>query len=425
MSKKGQNFNKDLQYYKFCFYGFLKNLRLFEPFLILFFLENNLTFLQIGVLYSIREITRSFFEIPAGIIADSLGRKKTMVSSFVFYIISFVAFYISGSYAGFIVAMALYSLGDAFRTGTHKAMIFDYLKMKGWDDQKVHYYGHTRSYSQLGSAVSALIAGFLVFFTGSFRMIFLFSIIPYVLDLILISSYPKELDGKIARLEKGKIAANFKKVFFDFIYSFKELKILKAIANLSLFTGYYRALKDYLQPVLKAFAIALPVFLMFEEKQRASVIIGITYFLIYLLTSYASRNSGRFAEKFQNLNIPLNLTIVLGITVGGLSGLLYEYGFFILSIVFYIGIYVIENLRKPIGISYVAETINKDILATVLSAESQAHTLVAAVLAPAFGYLADSFGLGYAIVIISVTLLVTSPFYLLGKNTSLPQSRIL
>ena len=156
--------------------------------------------------------------------------------------------------------------------------------------------------------------------------------------------------------------------------------------------------------------------MVFEEKQRASVIIGSTYFLIYLLTSYASRNSGRFAEKFQNLNIPLNLTILLGITVGALSGLLYEFNFHILSIVFYIGIYVIENLRKPIGISYVAETINKDILATVLSAESQAHTLLAAVLGPAFGILADSFGLGYAIVIISLALLITRPLYLLRKN---------
>ncbi len=33
-----KTFNKDLQFYKFCAYGFLKNLRFFEPFLMLFFL---------------------------------------------------------------------------------------------------------------------------------------------------------------------------------------------------------------------------------------------------------------------------------------------------------------------------------------------------------------------------------------------------
>lgn len=41
-------FTKDLQFYKFSLYGFLKNLRFFEPFLYLFFLEQGLNFLQIG-----------------------------------------------------------------------------------------------------------------------------------------------------------------------------------------------------------------------------------------------------------------------------------------------------------------------------------------------------------------------------------------
>ncbi|MCD4789718.1 MAG: MFS transporter [Bacteroidales bacterium] len=416
MNIKGQYFKKDLQYYKFCFYGFLKNLRLFEPFLILFFLENNLSFLQIGVLYSIREITRSIFEIPAGIIADSVGRKKTMVSSFLFYIISFVAFYFAGCYFAFIIAIIIYSLGDAFRTGTHKAMIFDYLKIKGWEDQKVYYYGHTRSYSQLGSAISALLAGFLVFFTGSFRLIFLFSTIPYVLDLILIASYPKELNGSIARLKKGEITANFKKVFFDFVYSFKGLRVLKAVANLSVYTGYYRAMKDYLQPVLKTFALTLPVLVVFNEKQRASIIIGLIYFLIYLLTSYSSRNSGRFAEKFKSLGLPLNLTLTVGLIAGVLSGLFFKFDILILSIVFYIGIYIIENLRKPIGISYVTETINKDILATVLSAESQAHTLIAAILAPVIGFFADRFGLGFGLVSVSLLLILISPLVYINRR---------
>ena len=110
-----QNFQKDKQYFKFCAYGFLKNLRLFEPFLILFFLEAGLSFLEIGVLYSVREIMRNLLEMPAGILADALGRRRTMISSFGFYIISFLSFYFSYSYALFMMAMIFYALGDAFR----------------------------------------------------------------------------------------------------------------------------------------------------------------------------------------------------------------------------------------------------------------------------------------------------------------------
>ena len=140
-----QKFNKDLQYYKFCMYGFLKNLRFFEPFLILFFLEKGLSFFQIGTLYAIREITINILEIPTGIVADSLGRRRTMIFSFIAYIISFIIFYLSAKYLLFVIAILFFAFGDAFRTGTHKAMIFEYLKIKGWNDQKVHYYGHTRS----------------------------------------------------------------------------------------------------------------------------------------------------------------------------------------------------------------------------------------------------------------------------------------
>jgi len=415
MGAKGQNFQKDIQYYKFCLYGFLKNLRLFEPFLILFFIDNDLSFLQIGTLYGIREIARNILEIPAGIIADSIGRKKTMISSFAFYILSFAGFYYSHNFGFFIIVMLLHSVGDAFRTGTHKAMIFDYLKIKGWQNQKVYYYGHTRSWSQIGSAVSALLAGLLVFYTDSYRMIFVFSIIPYILDLVNISTYPKELDGNVIVYKKGETINNFKKVIRDFIFSFKNKTLLKAIVNLSAFTGYYKAVKDYLQPVLKAFALSIPIFVAYNAKQRSSIVIAVVYFLIYLMTSFSARNSGRFSERFKSLYKPLNLTLALGFTAGIVTGIFYEMNIVVLSIIFFIAIYLIENLRKPIGISYVAENIKPDIMATVLSAESQAHTIVAAVIAPLIGWFADSIGLGYSILIVSSGLILISPLYLLKK----------
>jgi hypothetical protein len=50
-------------------------------------------------------------------------------------------------------------------------------------------------------------------------------------------------------------------------------------------------------------------------------------------------------------------------------------------------------------------------MATAMSAESQAETLVAAILAPILGYFADLYGVGPAITIASVLLLVLFPFY--------------
>jgi len=86
---------KDFQYYKFCLYGFFKNLRFFDAFLVLFFLEKGVGYLEIGLLYGTREIAIMLMEIPSGFIADALGRRRTLIASFAFYILSFLAFFFS------------------------------------------------------------------------------------------------------------------------------------------------------------------------------------------------------------------------------------------------------------------------------------------------------------------------------------------
>jgi MFS family permease len=403
-----ERFERDLQYYKFCAYGFLKDLRFFDPFMVLMFLDKGLSYAQIGGLYAIRELMINLMEIPSGIMADALGRRRTMIASFAAYIASFLVFYLARGYAVLIVAMAVFAFGDAFRTGTHKAMIFDYLKLKGWADQKTHYYGHTRSWSQRGAALSSLIAAALVIWHGEYRIVFLFTLIPYVLDLFLMVSYPASLDGprRAARLaaetpadgaslSSGRpIVGEFKHVMKAFASSFKDLFVLRAISNQALYTGYYKAAKDYLQPLLAGLALSLPVLLSWSEKERAALVVGLVYFCLYLATSYASRSAGRFSERFESLARPLNLTLLIGIGLGLLSGLSYGWGILAPAALLYVGVYVIENLRKPMGIAYVTELMNQDALATALSAESQAETLFAALIALGLGFAADRLGPG-------------------------------
>ncbi|MBN1338788.1 MAG: MFS transporter [Bacteroidales bacterium] len=416
MSGKVQAFNKDFQYFKFCSYGFLKNLRFYEPFLVLFFLDNGLTFLEIGILYSIREIGRNLLEIPAGILSDAFGRKRTLIASFAFYTFSFIIYYFSDRYAGFVLAMVIYSLGDAFRTGTHKAMIFDYLSLRGWVGQKVYYYGHTRSWSQLGSATSALLAALFVFLTGSYRPVFLFSAIPCILDILLISSYPPVLNGSTKTFRKGTVMANLKQVLSDFYHSFRDRRMVKAIFHLSAFTGFYTGIRDYLQPVLEAMALSLPVLVLMETEKRTSVVIGGVYFIIYFITSFASRGSGVFANRFGTLTKPLNLTLLIGLLAGILCGLFYLMDYILLSVAFFLLIYMIENLRKPIGIAFVSENVNKNVLASVLSAESQAHSLLAALIAPLAGWFADLWGIGPALTAVSLILILFWPLFFLKAS---------
>ncbi|MFC2098640.1 MFS transporter [Bacteroidota bacterium] len=402
-------FKKDLQYYKFCTYGFLKNLRFFEPFLILFFLEKDLSFLQIGILYTIRELTRNIFEIPAGVAADVLGRRRTMIGSFALYIASFLIYSVSGSMLMLCTATVVFGLGDAFRTGTHKAMIFDYLMKNGWSDQRVHYYGHTRSWSQAGSAVSALLAAALVFYSGNFTNIFLYSAVPYLLGLFLLMSYPSWLDGRSGSLKSYDIRRAIKQTLLDFWQSFRHRGMLRGILNVSSHSGYYQAIKDYLQPVIATLALSLTLPVDLDDHRKSALIIGLIYFIIYLLSSATTRRSGKFTGLFSNLSIPLNITLFAGFSFGAISGLLFNLDLIFMSVLFFVLVYLVENLRMPAGISWFTGQLNADVLATALSVESQGKSLFTAALALGMGVLADLFGPGIALVGVSVFMIGLLP----------------
>ena len=166
---------------RFALYGFLKNLRLFEPFLILFFLQQGISYFQIGVLYAIREILTNLLEIPSGFLADIYGRKKSMLFSFSAYIVSFLIFTFASGFGFFVIAMFWFACGEAFRSGTHKALILSHLRLTGRLAERLNYYGHTRAASQAGSALNSLLAAALVFYTGNYRYIFLAAVVPYLL----------------------------------------------------------------------------------------------------------------------------------------------------------------------------------------------------------------------------------------------------
>jgi len=403
-------------FYKFSAYGFLKNLRLFEPFLILFFLSSGLKYTEIGILYAIAEISTNLLEIPTGIYADIFGRRKSMLMGFGAYIITFAMFYLTSNFYLFVVGMVLYGLGDAFRSGTHKAMILEYLKSKGIESSKVEYYGATRSASQFGSAINSLLAGIVVFYTGDYHIIFLITIVPYILDFINLATYPRELDGDINRAHNRKRREQGLQTLQDFAGMFKNRGALKALLNSALFDSGFKASKDYLQPILQSFAIALPFLLFFSEDKRTAIIVGIVYFFLYLLSSYASRKSHVVVKRVRSITFAINLTFAIGAIALIFAGVSYIYSLFILSILLFITLHFVFNLRRPMNVSYVSDKISSRIMASGLSVESQLKMIFSATFAFLIGVLADMFGVGASLFAVGIIVLSLLPVVMVRED---------
>ena len=403
-------FKKDRQFYRFAAYGFLKNLRFFEPFIILYFREMGFSFLEIGTLYSIREITIILCELPTGFVADIYGRRRSMVASMLSYITSFIIFYLFPNFYSFSLAMILFGIGEAFRTGTHKALILEHLRQRDILDHRVDYYGATRASSQLGSALNAILAAGLVFFSDSYRIIFPAAIIPYLINLINLATYPKALDREVRRTEK-------RRTWRDFLMVFRSRDSRRGIFNSGVFDAFFKTGQEYLQPILKSMALALPVMVALSGRERTAILVGGVYFLIYLTSSYASRNAGRMSRKIGHMEKTLNLTFIAGSALLAMAGGTIGAGIPGMAIIFFLLFFLLQNARRPVNITYLSEKISHRTMASGLSAESQIKTLLIAILAPVIGFLADRFGIGLALTVsgISMGILLTGVF--LKKET--------
>ncbi len=74
------------------------------------------------------------------------------------------------------------------------------------------------------------------------------------------------------------------------------------------------------------------------------------------------------------------------------------------SLLFFTVVYLVENFRKPIMTGLVADEVPNEILASVLSAQSQLKTVITVLIALVIGFVADFFGVGVAITTVSLIL---------------------
>lgn len=395
------NRSQKVMLYKFCAYGFLKNLRFFQPLILLFFtVSRGLSYTQFGILIGVREVCVYLFEVPTGILADVTGRRRAMMMAFGSYLFAFAVFTLGRSFWTFVPAMVLFAAGDALRSGTHKSMIMQHLDLEGLSNLKVHYYGTTRSISRLGSAVSALGVGVFAFFVGSYGWIWAATMVPYVFGLLLMTTYPAELDGAT---EKRAVLSGMWSHTVESARSLWHIPQLgKVVFNESIFEAAFRVAKDYLQPILQTVALSLPLLAVVDGSQRRTLLmVGIAYFFVYMNSFTSSRMSGRLADRTGDLARTLNglfwilagafCVVGLALNAAGFTAGTEQLnlGLSAPAVAALFFFYTLYNLRKPVVVGYLSDRIPQQQRATLLSVQNQLRAILAAVFAPLFGWVAD------------------------------------
>ena len=380
--------------FRFCLYGFLKNQLYYDPFLVLAFLQKGLSFGTIGLLLGFRAIAINVMEVPTGAIADALGRRRSMIASFAAYIGAFLIFGLCDRLGALFAAMLLFSIGEAFRTGTHKAMIFDWLRRQGRLSEKTAVYGRTRSWSKLGSAVSVVVAAALVFWTERYAIVFLISIAPDLLNIINFLGYPSSLDGP--QRKEPRSSGVLRTLVSAVSQSVRKRSLRGLLVESMGYEGLYQSTKDYIQPVIQAACLSLPLMVALSrryelaEPQGVAMGVGVVYFVLHLASSLASRGAGLFARRCGGEARAarrlwwMDLLVFAGMAGGILAGLP------AMAVAAFAVLAVLQNLWRPILVSRVAAHAESAQTATVLSIESQAKSVFVAVAAPILGWSVDA-----------------------------------
>jgi len=377
--------------FRFSLYGFLKNQRYFEPFLFLAFLEKGLDFTDIGLLIAVRELTTNLLEIPSGAVADVISRRFSMILSFGAYIVAFTTFGYASDMNLLYLGMLFFGVGEAFRSGTHKAMIFAWLRSQDREDERVKIYGYTRSWSKYGSAVSVALAAPIVLFTDSYEWIFLAAIVPYALNIVNFLGYPKDLDETDGAVSMAEVARHAGRTVSD---SVRRPRLRRLFFESMGFDGVFAATKDYLQPILAALALTLAVSWItledWSETQQAALLVGPVYIVLHLLSGAASRRSHQVSDRAGSEDRAarwlwgISVLVFAGLTISGFTGLLVG------AVVAFVALNVLHNLWRPVLISRFDTHGSAIQGASLLSVESQARRVATMIMAPILGYGVDA-----------------------------------
>jgi MFS family permease len=391
---------------RFCLYSVLKNLRFAAPFLAIYLLQVGFTYAEIGSMLGCQHLITAVLEIPSGVGADRWGRRRVLIGSFAFHALG-LAILALGAQSGpapsaiwFFLGLGIFGVGEALRTGSHKAIMLDYLETSGQAERATAVLSVTRMCSKVSSALAGLGAGVWLYFMSDYASLFWLSATAAGAGLLLILSYPAYLEGEFYRQRAEPRDALLE----------SERNLMSLLRNARLWPLLLRSvvfesqteiiIKLFLQPFLyvglsTAGIPLVPVDAGSGVRAAGSLVVGVNELFRDGLGAVGARSSARVERASASRSRALTTIYVSSAAVILLVGLcaLDVRTWFLPGLAAVGLVTLLQNVRRPMYVSELNDAANKPLRATTLSIDNQATSLLTAILMPLLGLAADRWGL--------------------------------
>lgn len=355
--------------YKVGLIHFFSSLYFYLPVLTIYYQRRGLNFLQINSLWGIITATIFLAEIPTGVIADKIGRKKSIVIALVLQLIGEIAFIFAQNYLHFILISVIAGLGFAFQSGCIQALVYDSLKEAGKEKEMAKASGITGAFYQSGHILGALFSSLLVanLEPGRITLAIILTAIS-VAAALGISLLIKEPKLDYVHGEEPPL-----KIIKESIKLIRTNRSLKRIILLGVFTtpfvGY---LRNFHPPYFQS-AGALPVWL------------GLSLGIGGILAALSSKYAYKFVEFFG-----VSKGMLLATLIPGLVYLLMAVSLGpALAVLLFIFNFGFMNVQEPLLADYYNRHISSAIRATALSTINMISSIYITLTGLAIGWVAD------------------------------------
>lgn len=352
---------------------------------------------EIGLAESVFHVVSLLCEVPSGMAADLLGRKKTLVSGGVCMVLQSLLMAFASDLFTICFAMGLNALAMTMFSGTSTALLYDSLKQEGCEEEYIQVSANSSQISMLANAIGSMasILNQFLGYAGFYLLNAAFEGASALANMLL--AEPIVTESQASR-EKHALPEQFRQLVWDSLHVLHTCPMaVKLIASSAL--------------------ISVPSYLTKMFLQQRLVELGWPTELLFLplllggLACVAGTEIGRRVRCRSMRRLYTACALLCGVGTllvgaapawGGILGMMLVQGV--------LEVYLLHESQK------LNDAIPSDQRATLISVDGMAYSLLMIPASPLVGAVGDAFGQAGAGLALLGGVIVLSGAALLGKK---------
>lgn len=375
------------------------------PLYLLYFESKGMSVQQISALLAIWSVSVVILEVPTGVMADRLSRRRLIILGSLCKAACYFVWIFSDRFGLFAVGFILWGTGGAFISGAEEALLFDSLKQNGQQERFEVYLGKGRFLSGIGNILSAVSGGFIGTYLGIHWALY-FSVASGLISAGIAFLYKEVNYYRESILEEQQKKETLREAM-TFLVGKKEILLFAGMAVLVITLA--GVLDEYDAMIAESYGL----------KMTGVGIWMAVRFILAALGGYFAHRVRRITEKIFKLTSCFATIVVLSI-IGAVSlaaaGLLRS----ILVIGCYGLYYLILSVTEVLQENYIQQSVENEGRSTVHSIISLTNNLYGILCFGVLGLLLGITDLHGMLVIIAgysitVTLILASIYFRLNR----------